>query len=52
VPLKRRCREFKVTPDALLPVGTPLTAAHFAPGQYVDIQGARPLRTPPAAPCG
>ena len=47
VPLKRRCREFKVTPDALLPVGTPLTAAHFAPGQYVDIQGARP---PPSSP--
>ncbi|KAK9842200.1 hypothetical protein WJX81_000206 [Elliptochloris bilobata] len=39
VPNKRRCREFKVTPDALLPVGTHLTAAHFAPGQYVDVQG-------------
>lgn len=40
VPIKRRCQEFKVTPDALLPVGTAITAAHFTPGQYVDVQGA------------
>lgn len=31
--------EFHVTPDALLPVGTLLTAAHFTPGQYVDVAG-------------
>ncbi|EIE20141.1 translation protein, partial [Coccomyxa subellipsoidea C-169] len=39
VPIKRRLTEFRVTEDALLPVGTMLTAAHFTPGQYVDVQG-------------
>ncbi len=39
VPIKRKLAEFKVTEDALLPVGTMLTAAHFSPGQYVDVQG-------------
>jgi large subunit ribosomal protein L3 len=39
VPIKRRLAEFHVTPDALLPVGTPLHAAHFTPGQHVDIAG-------------
>jgi hypothetical protein len=39
VPIKRRLGEFRVTPDALLPVGTVLNAVHFTPGQYVDIQG-------------
>ncbi len=39
VPIKRRLHEFRVTPDALLPVGTEVTAAHFVPGQYVDIRG-------------
>jgi len=28
-----------VTEDALLPVGTSITAAHFVPGQSVDVQG-------------
>ena len=32
LPLKRRLREFRVTPDALLPVGTSITARHFVPG--------------------
>ena len=27
------------TEDALLPVGTTITARHFVPGQYVDVQG-------------
>jgi large subunit ribosomal protein L3 len=40
VPIKRELAEFRVTEDALLPVGTMLMAAHFTPGQYVDIQGA------------
>lgn len=40
VPIKRRLHEFRVTPDAVLPVGTEVTAAHFVPGQYVDIRGA------------
>lgn len=39
VPIKRKLAEFRVTEDALLPVGTMLTAAHFSPGQYVDVQG-------------
>ena len=36
---KRLLREFRVTPDALLPVGTRLDARHFFAGQYVDIAG-------------
>ena len=39
LPLKGYLREFKVTEDALLPVGTSITARHFVPGQYVDVQG-------------
>lgn len=39
VPLKRKLREFPVTEDALLPVGTSLGVRHFVPGQYVDIIG-------------
>ena len=39
MPLKRRMTEFRVTPDALLPVGTLLNAAHYTPGQFVDVQG-------------
>jgi large subunit ribosomal protein L3 len=36
---RRRLVEFKVSPDAVVPVGTPLSVKHFVPGQYVDIQG-------------
>jgi large subunit ribosomal protein L3 len=39
LPIKRHLAEFRVTPDALLPVGTPLAAAHFKAGQYVDVSG-------------
>ncbi|XP_050218759.1 50S ribosomal protein L3-2, mitochondrial [Mercurialis annua] len=39
VPLKRKLREFPVSEDALLPVGTPLGVRHFVPGQFVDIAG-------------
>ena len=35
---KYRLKEYEVSPDALLPVGTKLSAAHFVPGQYVDVQ--------------
>jgi large subunit ribosomal protein L3 len=35
----RVAAEFRVTPDAALPLGHPLTAAHFAPGQFVDVAG-------------
>ncbi|KDN49320.1 hypothetical protein RSAG8_02022, partial [Rhizoctonia solani AG-8 WAC10335] len=36
---KRIVREFEVTEDALLPVGTTLSACHFVPGQFIDIIG-------------
>jgi len=39
VPLKRKLKEFPVTEDALLPVGTSLNVRHFVPGQYVDVTG-------------
>ncbi|CAG9464686.1 unnamed protein product [Pedinophyceae sp. YPF-701] len=39
IPIKRHVSEFQVTEDALLPVGTPVTAAHFRPGQFIDVQG-------------
>jgi large subunit ribosomal protein L3 len=31
--------EFRVTEDAVLPVGSELTAEHFLPGQHVDVIG-------------
>ncbi|KAJ1553187.1 54S ribosomal protein L9, mitochondrial [Nowakowskiella sp. JEL0078] len=34
-PKKTLC-EFKITPDAYLPSGVKLNAAHFVPGQFVD----------------
>lgn len=36
---KKHIKEFRVTPNAVLPIGTPLYAAHFVPGQHVDIVG-------------
>ncbi|CEL52467.1 50S ribosomal protein L3 OS=Caulobacter crescentus (strain ATCC 19089 / CB15) GN=rplC PE=3 SV=2 [Rhizoctonia solani AG-1 IB] len=36
---KRIVKEFEVTEDALLPVGTTLSACHFVPGQFVDVIG-------------
>lgn len=39
VPLKRKVAEFRVTPDALLPVGHELRASHFVAGQFVDVTG-------------
>ncbi|PIM99470.1 Mitochondrial/chloroplast ribosomal protein L3 [Handroanthus impetiginosus] len=39
VPMKRKLREFPVTEDALLPVGTSIDVRHFVPGQYVDVTG-------------
>ena len=41
IPPKRKLGEFRVTPDAVIPVGTPLVAAHFVPGQYVDVCATR-----------
>ncbi|GAB2273405.1 60S ribosomal protein L3B [Dionaea muscipula] len=39
VPMKRKLREFPVTEDALLPVGTSIGVRHFVPGQYIDVTG-------------
>lgn len=36
---KRRLKEFRVSADALLQVGDEITAAHFVPGQFVDVTG-------------
>ena len=36
---KARLAEFRVSEDAVLPVGSEITAAHFVPGQYVDVVG-------------
>lgn len=39
VPMKRKLREFPVTENALLPVGTCIGVRHFVPGQFVDVAG-------------
>ncbi|GAB9473936.1 hypothetical protein Gpo141_00011080 [Globisporangium polare] len=39
VPPKRQLQEFQVSEDALLPLGTTLSALHFTPGQFVDVCG-------------
>jgi large subunit ribosomal protein L3 len=36
---KRRLAEFRVSDDALIPVGAEITADHFVVGQYVDVTG-------------
>jgi large subunit ribosomal protein L3 len=36
---KRKVAEFRVSEDALIPVGAELTADHFVVGQYVDVTG-------------
>src|SRR6266566_2290032 len=36
---KARLAEFRVSDDALVEVGAEITAAHFRPGQYVDVTG-------------
>src|SRR5438067_908413 len=36
---KAKLAEFRVSDDALVPVGAEITAAHFVPGQYVDVTG-------------
>ncbi|KAF9535257.1 translation protein [Crepidotus variabilis] len=37
VPPKRIVKEFAVSADAHIPVGTELSAVHFVPGQFVDV---------------
>lgn len=39
VPPKQKVSTFKVTDNAIIKPGTPLYAAHFRPGQYVDVTG-------------
>ncbi|MEA2936312.1 MAG: large subunit ribosomal protein [Variibacter sp.] len=36
---KRRVVEFRVSEDAIIPVGAEITADHFVPGQFVDVTG-------------
>jgi large subunit ribosomal protein L3 len=36
---KRKVAEFRVSPENLIEVGAEITAAHFVPGQYVDVTG-------------
>jgi large subunit ribosomal protein L3 len=36
---KRRVAEFRVSEDAVIPVGAEITADHFIVGQYVDVTG-------------
>ena len=36
---KRSVAEFRVSEDAMIPVGAEITADHFVPGQYVDVTG-------------
>src|SRR4028119_475757 len=36
---KRKLAEFRVTEDAVIPVGAEITADHFVPGQFVDVTG-------------
>ena len=36
---KRKLAEFRVSEDAVIPVGAEITADHFVPGQFVDVVG-------------
>lgn len=36
---KSKLAEFRVAADAVVPVGAEITAAHFVPGQFVDVAG-------------
>jgi large subunit ribosomal protein L3 len=36
---KRTVTEFRVSEDAMIPVGAEITADHFIPGQFVDVTG-------------
>src|SRR5215468_3217060 len=36
---KAKLAEFRVSEDALVEIGAEITAAHFLPGQYVDVVG-------------
>jgi large subunit ribosomal protein L3 len=36
---KRKLKEFRVSPDNVIPVGAEITVEHFVPGQFVDVTG-------------
>lgn len=36
---KATIADFRVSPNALLPLGTEITVRHFLPGQFVDVKG-------------
>ena len=36
---KKKLAEFRVSPDAMLSVGDEITAAHYVPGQMIDVAG-------------
>ena len=38
VPPKRDIREFKITPDNIIPIGYMIDVRHFNAGSFVDIQ--------------
>ena len=38
VPPKKVIQEFRVSDDAILPVGAKFSVSHYVPGQYVDVQ--------------
>jgi large subunit ribosomal protein L3 len=36
---KKKLAEFRVSDDAVIPIGAEITADHFVPGQFVDVTG-------------
>jgi large subunit ribosomal protein L3 len=46
---KRKIAEFRVTPENLIGVGEEIIAAHYFPGQFVDVSGPPSARALPAA---
>jgi large subunit ribosomal protein L3 len=34
---KRKLKEFRVSPDNVIPIGAEITVEHFVPGQFVDV---------------
>lgn len=39
IPPKKDFKEFRVTPENILPIGYMLTVRHFVPGQKIDVSG-------------
>src|SRR5262245_17395890 len=47
VPPKEKVVEFRVSPNAVLPVGTELVVTHFVVGQYVDVHAVTKAKVGP-----